>query len=697
MAKNNLFAPPTREEVQAVRSRVAQNNILAPPSSQEVQQIQQPGQVATQGPQEPGFFEKALSVPDRLTGAAGLRTGLVEALKPDGAGFVEGLKQGTFGPTQDIAPGAEVARQLGVEDKPRIMPELFQPAFQQRTGQLPEQLEPQFEGFEAPKTETTQAERIGTGIDIVADPALIIGGTIKLFTKGLKALSKGAKVAKGTKAPKVALSNSKSREVLEETQRALNLKGDIEFPDTKVIGPRGIKESKNIVTKDVLRGDRQAVHKWFLDNGFSEDELKQIPEILEFTDESIQARRAESIAGRSRTGADFRKNFNDFLDKTQEAVEELPEVIAGKELGDVSSHGKGIIDEVGDELFHVIESNDVRYSTLRGGLVRDGERILFPEGKTPLSPKAAEGIQKFVKANRPDAKRFMERLTASSQTRGGAETLNTFLDSMSQTKTLDELTTLIQELGSITYRPRAAQEFGDMLPNMKAAYRELNNAVMDTVRVNVSPEFAKDLITSNKALSKTLKNLEILDGAIKKGDNEFLKDVFRNPKKIQALMDTVDGTTWREIQGLYLKSLERVDVQTGLKAKPTLNAIKDAQKKGILKKIFPTIDDQEALLDYTDGLAIQARLESRRGKFAPRISEKRNIQTGSIPEKVLGTLTDVTGVVPRGQRALLEKSKKKAFGRASGAERPSRLLDLATGVTGSKLLKEDQRKQREGQ
>ncbi len=187
MANNDIFAPPTEEELKSLKT-----DLFAPPSKEELSGLQpqeSKGFLSSLGETALSGLQGAAQFVDKYTGAP-VRAGIYAAQGGENP-LSAYAKQ--FGEDSTKAPsGKDIVMRAGVKDQPV---DIKKPGF--LVEEEKRALGPAYEKYQENLKKTTPADILGTGMDIAADPTLLMTGVGKAVPAAAEAFGPVSKGAKG--------------------------------------------------------------------------------------------------------------------------------------------------------------------------------------------------------------------------------------------------------------------------------------------------------------------------------------------------------------------------------------------------------------------------------------------------------------------------------------------------------------------
>lgn len=457
-----------------------------------------------------------------------------------------------FGANPELAPtGKEIAARAGASTTPLSE---FIPGLYSKTGEgLPLQKGGLFD--------PSLAGVLGLGINIGADPTNLIG--IGPMAKGAGALGKLAIVEGGGGAIKAG---AKAADILTGTKAAsktIETAGDIGKGAagliSKIVNP---KQAEEFATRVKIAQE----------NDIPIDALSSS---LEFGPSSIITRTEKAIA-EGPAGQKLLEKHNEGLKQIEDAVERRFQKIAGgKEVSTPVETGQKIRDYYNEGVDQIFNNADMTYNSVLK--YAPGLRV---DAKTyeNLASKL-DGVEKYAKG-------LVKRGTDAEISQGKhlLRTVDAIRNSGNNFKQLNEQR---QWIGKYAFSDKVP--LGTVPPDvakLRDIYGEISNALEQTTRAHVNPEFADEILKNNEVLSDFYKKRKQIIGDVAEGataDENLLKRVFSDSNKAQSLELAVGPERFNEIKASYLKSLIKQTASGDINFSQLSRELKN--KSGFLSKI----------------------------------------------------------------------------------------------------------------
>jgi hypothetical protein len=494
---------------------------------------------------------------DRYTGAPS-RAALGAAIARENpvSAFV-----GQFGDEPEKAPaGKDIARRLGVVDTSlsEVVPGLYS-----ETG---EGLELQRGGFLDP----TASGVAGLGLDLGTDWTNLVPGAL-----ALKGAAKGATGLVGKVARPGARAAAKTTDVLTGTragEKSLELAGNLSARarsgiDT-ILNPKQSPEFAKSV--EIARRN--------------EIDPASLSSAIEFGRNSTISRMERGL----REGAtgeklfdDYRKGYGEISDAVGRRVERVGSGPAVNEIqaGEIVQQG---LKRAQDELFDGADITYKKVQKFAPGLRVNREELAKLESKIGGIERAAKGFMRrgMTGQQRAQGKALLESVDALKATKGG------FKQSVEA----------LQMLGRAAFKDKPV--IGQVPPDvekLRDMYFSLSEALIGTVRRDVNPEFADELVANNKAMSEFFQDRKRLMGAFdssKAGEQVFERFVLNgDSKSIGVLKARLSPDELAKLKGAFLQSLIRTNEEGLVNFNQFANALRG--KKNQVTALFDPQEIQE--------------------------------------------------------------------------------------------------------
>jgi hypothetical protein len=550
---DNLYAPPTPQELAELRQRkVEAPDLFGPPTEEELASIRP----YKRTPQEPergllsrvgdaalqGMVKVGRAV-DRYTGAP--TRAAIGALQEDRAplsAFAE----------PELAPtGKQIAEKAGLDGTTELSSAL--PGLYSDTGE--EWTKLRRHGLLDP----TAAGAAGLGVDIVADPTNVI--PVGAIAKGAGKLVAGGAKAVGRAIPKVAKGLAIAGDVATGTKAASKTLNAVESVGKSIAN---VGDSLKGMVSTKIRPEFTKLASVATKHGIDPNIL---PSQIKFKGllPRLEQAKAYGVGGEK-----ILENNMTAFSQLDDAIDNVITKTGG--AFDPVVAGEVIQDGYKKAVKNLFEENALRYSNLHE--LSPGLR---------LSDEAATSLEKAISG--------IEKRTKGLLARGTREQKLAARDIMQQLESVrasggnvKQLSEQIANIGDIAYAPKS----GFKLPVDQAAFRDLYSAMRDGITKtadDLSPELGKQLRTSNENISGFLKNLEPIQKALESksvSPEALFKSLTADSKRLESLFKMVDPETAKSLKGALLSSLVKSSANDAAQISRTLNALK-AQKTKLLK------------------------------------------------------------------------------------------------------------------
>lgn len=543
---------------------------LTPEEEQELQELEKEASGENMSFAEKGieFLSKIGEFADKFTGAPTRKA--IGTLQEGGdLGEAASSFGEQFGEDPSLAPtGEEIAMEEGLSNVPR-QAEIELPPREQAIAKASTGKEPGPMKVDIP----SPAGAAGLAVDVVADPLILIPGVpiVKYAGKGagkagklaLKGSAKAADLAAGTK----------------KFSQTVDFMGD---------AVKNTSEALSKFFKPTLADDFEDLKLVAEKNGINVDSL---PESIEFGEGSIISRasraQAEGPLGEKRL-----KQFQEVFDQTQNAVENRIEEVAGGIPLDRTSAGGMIRESYDNAVEKFFDGLEVTYdSIVRGKKGPDGEFIVAPEKGLQLTGEAQQSLNSALSGLEKFSKGRMKRGVSAAQRSQGKDLLNAVQAIRETGGSFKQTVEALRMIGEAAFKSKNQLE---LLPTdvqrLRKLYRTVSDALVDTVRKDVSPEFADELVENNKALSQFFSDKSILSDIGKKNlsDERLFEGLILrgDTKKIDALKRVLPPEDMQKLKGAFLDSLinGKRNIEGEIGFKTAFNQLRN--KRQVIEALF---------------------------------------------------------------------------------------------------------------
>lgn len=515
MASNDVFAPPTREELKFSSQRegskgASGTGVFAPPTEDELSAF----------PGKPGFLskmgDKAL---DGLEYVGQKYDQYFSAPARAGLGILTGMDTSNYEFFEDPrqAPrGDEIAKHIGFSDQPKMIDSKYGRIVTKRDET----------GKEVP-LKISDADAVGLGIDMGADPLNVVPfsgllkGATKAATKGAGfLLKKGANLATGSAVPE------------------------------KVMG--GMADSMGDLWKQYFKAERADD---FQEMATIAERLgipfEQMPEAAEFGKDSMITRMAK-VQAEGPQGAKYIEKYRQANDAIQNSMNQrianytknIPtnEATAGEVL-------KQGFDDFTEELFSQM---DMTYATVH----RQVPGLKLTDDAWRSVERKLNGMERWAKGR---LKRGIGSKAGKTQARQLLSTINAVRATKGNYKQVVEA---LSDIGQEAFQSRFIQ--GDIpadVRRMRTLYRTISDSLIDTTRTQLGDDIADSLIQNNETMTKFFRDKSALGNIIV--DDKSPEKVFRQlilngtKKQAEALKNVLPPETLEYLKGAFLENLLR--------------------------------------------------------------------------------------------------------------------------------------------
>lgn len=480
------------------------------------------------------------------------KKGLLEA----GGQFIE-----QFGADPEKAPtGKDIAQKLGVGDK--SLSDAY-PGLYSETG---EGLPLKKGGFLDP----TASGAAGLGVDVATDWTNLIPGAVAakgLLKAGGKTVGGTAKLAGKTAAvtadvvtgTKVSTNTARALGVVTEKtgeiiNKVLNPKQSIDFPKAVEIA------KKNGIEPSLLSSS------------------------IEFGPTSGISRLERNLSERA-GGETLLKNHEDGYNAISDALNRKVDSIAGKPVGSDVEAGALIRDSFAKSQNNLLGSMEMTYK--KAGTYAPGLRI----NKDDLSNlnSTLNGVEKYAKG-------MIKRGIDNVDKQQGQQLLRAVEGVRATKGSYKQSVEALERIGRKAFNSKPI--IGQVPPDidkLQDIYFKLSDSIINTVRKDVNPEFADELVRNNKTMSDFFSKRSVIKGSLESGRAD--ETLFRNligsgdSKKISALRGMLPPEDIQALKGAFLRSTIKPDINGVVSFKQVANALRT--KKNIVESLFSPQEIQE--------------------------------------------------------------------------------------------------------
>lgn len=315
---------------------------------------------------------------------------------------------------------------------------------------------------------------------------------------------------------------------------------------------------------------------------------------------------------------------NSFISRKERAISEGP---LGEKYLNRHTEGENQLQGAMERKIEETGRNAVLSEPEAGALIRDrfysnAEQFFreigttfktVADGKPGLKVNAAEKAK--VEAALEEIGKYAEgrrvRGITDTQRRQGEQLLRAIEAYRAGDGSFQQATEALQDIGDVAFG-NVKNSMADVPPdveNLRNLYFKINNALVETVRKDVNPKLADELVANNKAMTRFFVNrTEVMDAIGSKNLSD--EGVFRNlilngdTKKIAALKELLGEDAMQRLKGAFLNSLLKKNPEDNFTFKTFHNAI--ARKKNVMGALFSKkeMDEIEDLikLGYKHGL-----------------------------------------------------------------------------------------------
>lgn len=270
---------------------------------------------------------------------------------------------------------------------------------------------------------------------------------------------------------------------------------------------------------------------------------------IEFGPNSVIAR-GERVLREGPTGQPLLEKHAEGARQINSAIERNVSKLSGGTVLSEPEAGKLIRDSFFERSKQFFDGMDITYDKVQQyapGLMVNREAA----GK--LS-SAVSGLEKFAKGR-------VQRGITNSKREQGSQLLRAVQALRRGNGSFKQSVEALRDIGEVAF---GAQNVLSDVPadveKLRNLYGDISEALITTVRKDVSPEFADELVANNKAMSEYFGNRSLLSNAI--GSKSLADEgVFRNlvlsgdTKKIEALKEILAPDQVNQLKGAFINSL----------------------------------------------------------------------------------------------------------------------------------------------
>jgi hypothetical protein len=486
---------------------------------------------------------------------------------------------GQIGHDPDQAPtGKDIAKRAGLGETKLsdVFPSLYaQPGAEQPMGGKAGRLQsakPEKGGILDP----TASGAAGLGIDLAADWSNLIpvGLAAKTAGKGVaEAAELGARGA--AKATDLATGTELATKALEGAQGA---------------GKTAMKAVDSVVnpTRAADYAQRVAIAQ---KNGI---DPKLLSETLEFGPGSFIARGTRHVA-EGPAGEAVLARHAEGVAQINQAIDRNMAKIGGGAAPDAAEAGQILRKGYNDAAEKFFNSMDITYDKVQ----KYAPGLYVSKDEMAKLQSSLNGIEKYAKG-------LVSRGVTNTDIEQGRQLLRAVNGVRASNGSFKQTTEALQMIGRSAFKStNALADIPADTVKLRGLYGDIRQALVNTVRDHVNPQFADELENNNKAMTQFFGDKSQIAGDIggkNVADEQAFSRTFSNTKKVEAAKALVDQPTWQKLQGAYVRSLVKQNADGSVAFGSTINAMR--AKAPILKSVFA--DNPEALKDLADVLKLGA-------------------------------------------------------------------------------------------
>lgn len=391
-------------------------------------------------------------------------------------------------------------------------------------------------------------------------------------------------------------------------------------------------------------------------------DAKSLPEAIEFGQNSVITRAARNKA-EGPLGQESLERFNNVLLETRDATErQIANIAQGPVLSkqEAGAYIRRAFDEGVDDFFSKVEVTHSKIVKDYPGLKLTTGLASQDEHVAKLN-SALNGIEKFAKGR-------ISRGISGLQEEQGRRLLKA-VDAIRATNgSYKQTVEALRDIGEAAFK---SQNTMAAIPadveRLRDLYGVINDALIDTVRKNVSPDVANELWLANKEMSSFIGNKNPLAQVI---GNRNLSDeaVFRalvengDSNKLQSLRIVLGDQRLGPVKGAWLDSLIKRDLDQSFTFKPIIGSMRN--KRVVLDNLF----EPNELKDFIDVV----RLGDRYGN--PILSTSGTGASNAFRDIYEGFKGGITN------DAFIETAKRRAREAAIGGQLSGQSIQLPSAA-----------------
>lgn len=558
--------------------------------------------------EEPGILEKYVApvgrFVDRYTGAparAGLMS-LVQGHEPISAAYRQ------FGEDPELAPtGKDIATRLGAPETSAHLGDLVG-SINPAVGMILSDKNKEF------LNKPTVADVAGFGVDIAADPTNIIPGA-KMVKGGLGLIGKG--IQTGAKGASIASDIATGTKI---ASKGVETAGNI--AETAAHTVKGLLSPQRAMT---YAKDLETAKKFGIP-------AEALGSSIEFGPGS-SITRLERALREGPTGEKLIESWKTGKDTIDKALDTQVKRIGGTGLVDEINAGRTIREGFDRAQQKMFDSMDLMYGNVHKyapGLYINKDDLAKLSSKLNGIKKQSIGLAKRA-IDATDKEQSAQMLRAIE---GIEASKGNFKQTVEQ----------MQRIGRKAFsdKPTIGQIPIDR-KKMQELYHTISDAVLNTVRKDINPEFADEIVKNNKTMSDFFSHRSNIKSALESGkaDESLFRNLIGNgdSKKIESLKALLDPNDFRELKNAFVSNLIKSN-ENGISFKATKNAI-DKNRVLIKSMLDPKeISDLEELVNLGSRYGEAMLSSSGTGASNSFRDMAKNVFRGAADEQVLNKMKE---------------------------------------------------------
>lgn len=423
---------------------------------------------------------------------------------------------------------------------------------------------------------------------------------------------------------------------------------------------KGVKDFTEPVTKivdSILSPKRAANFEEAVNiakkNGIDPDLLNSS---IEFGRDSLIARGERGLR-EGPTGEKLFEKYNQGHQAISDAIDNQVTKMAGTAIPNEAVAGQALQQGFKDAQNHMLQSMDMTYK--KAGQYAPG--IYINKDELEKINSKLNGIEKFAKG------RISRGITNVEKEQGSQ--LLAAVDAVRNTKgKYGQFVETMQDLGSHAFpsKPIIGQVPVD-IEKFSDLYHSMTDAAINTVRKDINPAFADELVKNNEVMSSFFGHRSTLAGILESGkaDENIFRALTSDTKKLDALKQTVAPETFNLLKGAMLNGLIKRDVEGAVnfastikslqKNRVKLGAVFSPEEMANISEIVKLGHDYGPAILSSSGTGASHAYKDVFKKIPRAIIDEKFIE--SRKAKARGLIQDALPPPPGGEPALLPQAQ----------------------------------------